>query len=314
MISLASYNYFLLVGLRTYPILDSQCPQGFISYPHTFLDTDDVAYSVVLIKEEEPVIVPEEDQYFSLGMILISSKKALNPREGLHYVHAIETLLPISYFCNAKIYDRFSILPLRRESYEKLTRPWKFTEIVKECREEIADFYNDSLNFSHSFHSQTIERLSWIEYVIPYLKRYTVDPDFQRGCSYLFLSMWELDIDACDWQGENYDPEFYRFVSICRAESAFLNAFKVVEAIVGEPSKNRTRQKLTQKLRQRGINPDEKVGYRVKEKLTDKVLKYHLLRDQIAAHGIGKIKRELKLSEIIDLQSLARYLLLSPAK
>ena len=103
-------------------------------------------------------------------------------------------------------------------------------------------------------------------------------------------------------------------MSISRAESAFLNAFKVVEAIVGEPSKNRTRQKLTQRLRGRGVDPEESVGYRFKDNLIDKVLKYHPLRDEIAAHGIGKIKRGLRLSEIIDLQSFARHLLLSSVK
>lgn len=289
--------------------MDSEYPQGLISYLDTFSDDDDVIYSIVLTKEEKF----EEDD-ISQGMILISSREALKLREGLHYGHAIETLLPISYFCSAKIYDEFSILPLSHKTYEGLTRPWKFTELVKGCREEIVDLFGDLTHFFMCFHSCTIERLEWIEHVIPYLKRYTIDPDFQRGCSYLFLNMWELGIDACDWREQDYDQEFYRFVSISKAESAFLNAFKTVEAIVGDPSKNRTRQKLTQRLQERGINPDESVGYRVKENLIDKILKYHHLRDQIAAHGIGKIKRDLRLSEIIDLQSLARHLLLNSVK
>ena len=289
--------------------MDSEYRQSLISYPDAFSDDDDIVYSIVLTKEEKS----EEDDT-SQGMILISSREALKLGEGLHYGHAIETLLPISYFCTAKIYDEFSILPLSHKGYEGLTRPWKFTELVKECSEEISDLFGDLTHFSICFHSCTIERLEWIEHIIPYLKRYTIDPNFQRGCSYLFLSMWELGIDACDWREQDYGQEFYRFVSISKAESAFLNAFKTVEAIVGEPGKDRTRRKLTQRLQARGINPDEDVGYRVKENLIDKILKYHSLRDQIAAHGIGNIKRELKLSELIDLQSLARHLLLHSVK
>ena len=308
-----NYRYFVLLGLKTGPVLGAKYPEGFVSWPHTFSESDDVSYRLVLTKEQERA-GSEADKYLSHGMILISTKKDVELGEGLHYGHAIEALLPITYFCVAKIYDEFSMLPLRQESYERLARPWKFAEILDECRVEILDLYGDVSHFAHSYHSYTVESLSWVEHAIPYLKGYAVNNDFQRGCSYLFLSMWELGVDACDWREEEYDPEFYRFVSISKAESAFLNAFKAVEAIVGEPSKDRTRHKLAQRLRERKIDPQESVGYRVKEKLIDKIVKFHSLRDQIAAHGIGRTKKTLRLSEIIDLQSLARHLLLSSSK
>jgi hypothetical protein len=263
------------------------------------------------------VVLTKDETSFkgiSHGMILISSSEALSLGEGLHYGHAIEALLPISYFCIKKLYADFSILPVKQEVFEKLKKPWQFIDILNECNSEIDDLYGHSEHFKIEFHSCTLEGLDWIESMTPYLKRYVIDSDFQRGCSYLFLSMWELGIDVCDWIDENYDQDFYRFVSISKAESAFLNAFKTIEAMVGEPSKNRTRQKLVEKLRTRGINSDESVGYRHKASVVDKILEYHPLRDQIAAHGIGKIKRDLKLSEIIELQSLARYLLFNSSQ
>lgn len=149
----AKYNHFLFLGLKTSSVLDNKYPQGFITYPDIFSETDDVIYSVVLTKRAP--VVPEEGDNISEGMILISSNKDLGMREGWYYGSAIETLLPISYFCIAKIYENFSILPLSQESYERLTKPWKFADIIKECGEEITNLYNDPLGFSHNFHSHT---------------------------------------------------------------------------------------------------------------------------------------------------------------
>jgi hypothetical protein len=296
------YNHFLLIGLKI-SLLYFEHPEGFITFSDVFPVTDDITYSVVLTKESN-----KDD--FAYGMILISSEKPLSLREGMHYGHAVECLLPISYFCIARLCDDLSILPLHQDTFKKLEKPWKSNDIFDDCNHEIIDLYGHLEHFRMRYNSYNVEGLEWLENIAPYLRKYIKDADFQRGCSYLFLSMWELGIDVCDWADEDYDQDFYRFVSISKAESAFLNAFKTIEAIVGEPSKNRTRQKLTQKLQAKGINLDENVGYKHKSNVIDKVLEYHPLRDQIAAHGIGKIKRELKLSEIIELQSLARYLLL----
>lgn len=306
---MSKYNYFLLLGLKSSLLRDNKYPKGFINYPDTFSNEDNIVYSVVLTKEKLG-----EDDDFSDGMILISSKKPMELKEGFYYAHAVETLLPISYFCIGQIYEGFSVLPLSNRVCKSLKKPWKYTEIVREYKEEILNFFGDLIDFEVSFCSCKCGTIDWIEYIVPYLKKYVIDPNFQRGCSYLFLSMWELGIDVCDWREENYDKDFYLFVSISRAEAAFLNAFKTVEAIVGEPSKNRTVKKLTQRLQEKGINSEISIGYRVKENIVDKIIKYHNLRDKIAAHGIGKIKRDLKLSEIIELQSLARYLLLKSAK
>ena len=303
------YKHFLFLGLKTEPIRDSKYPKGFISYPDTFPD-DNVTFSVVLTKGTE-----QKDDGLSLGMILISSNRALGVGESLHYAHAIEALRPINSFCIAHILHDCSLFPISNKSYKNLGRPWKFNEIAEKCRVEIAGYYSDSSFFLRDFGSYAIESLSRIEHIIPYLKAYTIDPCFQIGCSYLFSSMRELGIDVCDWREEEYDTDFHRFVSISKAESAFLNGFKVIESIVGEPGKKeRGRQKLIKKLEEHGIDPEESVGYRVKEKPIRKILKYQRLRDRIAAHGIQKTKRKLHLSEIIDLQSLARYLLLSSVR
>ena len=229
----------------------------------------------------------------------------------MHYGHAVECLLPISNFCTGQLDDAFSILPLAKETFDKIKKPWRSKDILDYCNDQIIDLFGDLDHFKIKYGSFRYENLDWLKSIAPYLRKYAKDSDFQRGCSYLFLSMWELGIDVCDWAEVDFDQDFHRFVSISKAESAFLNAFKTIETIVGEPSKDRTRQKLKARLQARSIEPEAEVGYRHKANVIDKILEYHALRDQIAAHGIGKVKRDLKLSEIIELQSLARYLLLT---
>jgi len=100
-----------------------------------------------------------------------------------------------------------------------------------------------------------------------------------------------------------------------RVETAYQNAFKAIEAIIGEPPKDK--RKLRTKLFEAGINPDEKVGYEMygmklgKETLLKKVVDMHQTRDKKAAHGKTNIPRTIGYCELQDKQALARHILLS---
>ena len=104
-------------------------------------------------------------------------------------------------------------------------------------------------------------------------------------------------------------------VEKANVETAYHNAFKSIEAIIGEPPSNT--KKLRIKLNNQGINPDEIVGYELynmkqgKEKLLDKLLNMQKTRDKKVAHGKTIQPREIGLCDLKDKQALARHIILT---
>ena len=97
-------------------------------------------------------------------------------------------------------------------------------------------------------------------------------------------------------------------------ETAYQNAFKSIEAIIGEPSSNQ--RKFRVKLVEQGFNPDEIVGYMKlwKQPLMNKILDMQTIRDKKAAHGKTVRPREISYSELTDKQKLARYIIIQFAQ
>lgn len=97
-------------------------------------------------------------------------------------------------------------------------------------------------------------------------------------------------------------------------ETAYQNAYKAIEAIIGEPSTDP--KKLRYSLIQSGINFDEIVGCELynmkpsKEKISKKILDMQNNRDKKAAHGKTNIPRTLGYCELKDKQALASYIIL----
>jgi len=100
-----------------------------------------------------------------------------------------------------------------------------------------------------------------------------------------------------------------------RVETAYQNAFKAIEAIIGEPPKDK--RKLKMKLIEAGINPEEEVGCEIygmkpgKETVIKKLVEMHQARDKKAAHGKTNELRNIGYCELKDKQSLVRYLIAS---
>lgn len=126
--------------------------------------------------------------------------------------------------------------------------------------------------------------------------------------------VWVADDDVYDIMRDNSDVPASQ-VDRARIETAYQNAFKAVEAVIGEPPKDT--RKLRHKLEEMGIDPDQIVGYEEygqkpgKEQLIKKLMDMQSTRDKKAAHGKTIRPRNIGLCELRDKQALARYVILA---
>lgn len=95
-----------------------------------------------------------------------------------------------------------------------------------------------------------------------------------------------------------------------RAEDAVQNAFKAVEALIGEPPSSD--EKLRRKLKTIGVNPEEPAGWQThgegpeKEPLATKVRTLQASRDKRAAHAKTRPRAPLTYYDVMDAQGCAR--------
>ena len=90
-------------------------------------------------------------------------------------------------------------------------------------------------------------------------------------------------------------------------ENAILNAFKVVEAVVGDPPSSD--KKFYSKLRNIGVDPLEPVGYRDKKPIAEVIRDMNVVRDKKSAHG-GTPDRDITVAEVLGNQTCAKYILI----
>jgi len=89
-----------------------------------------------------------------------------------------------------------------------------------------------------------------------------------------------------------------------RFEDALQNAFKAVEAIIGDLPKDDS--KFFQRLRQIGVNPHEKVGFGKKRPLHQAIRDMNRARDKKAAHGSTR-SRTIYVLELLDFQACSEH-------
>jgi hypothetical protein len=88
-------------------------------------------------------------------------------------------------------------------------------------------------------------------------------------------------------------------------ETALQNAFKAIEAVIGDPPKND--RKLALKLRSVGLDFQEEVGYGDKVKLGQVIRRINSARDRKAAHG-STSPRTIRIADMMEYQACARYI------
>jgi len=91
-------------------------------------------------------------------------------------------------------------------------------------------------------------------------------------------------------------------------ETALQNAFKAIEAVIGDPPKDY--RKLERKLKEHDLEFDEKVGYGSKKSLGQVIRDMNKLRDKKSAHGITS-PRAIKILDMLEYQACARHIVMS---
>jgi hypothetical protein len=89
-----------------------------------------------------------------------------------------------------------------------------------------------------------------------------------------------------------------------RFESALHNAFKAIEALIGDPPQDD--QKFFARIRSIGLDPHEQVGYETKEELHTAIRNMNKARDKKSAHGSTR-DRTITLGEMFNHHSCAKY-------
>jgi hypothetical protein len=91
-------------------------------------------------------------------------------------------------------------------------------------------------------------------------------------------------------------------------EEALHNAFKAIEAVVGDPPKDDRR--FFHKLEAIGIDPLEEVGYGEKVALAVLIRRMNVARDKRSAHGSTR-HRTIRVVELLDFQACAEAVVLA---
>lgn len=158
------------------------------------------------------------------------------------------------------------------------------------------------------------EALDYVWHIVPSIVKSESLMDASNFYRESITQAWVADDDVFEIMSDNSDTPSSQADRV-RVETAYQNAFKAIEAIIGEPPKDK--KKLRTKLLEVGINPDEKVGYDLygmkpgKEIILKKIVDMQHNRDKKAAHGKTNELRNIGYCELKDKQALARYLIAS---
>jgi hypothetical protein len=148
------------------------------------------------------------------------------------------------------------------------------------------------------------EHMAAIFYLLPFVLQ---DDDLFNACSFFRACCSEYSFMDGVVSSVLYEPNQAAEDERERLafENVVLQAFRVVEAIVGEPGSNE--QRFRTRLKDRGINYDDKVGFSGKRrrKLGDRIRWLHDARDSAAAHGKRRRRHPFTTFEAMEAQHIA---------
>jgi len=158
------------------------------------------------------------------------------------------------------------------------------------------------------------EILNYVWRVVPAILESNPLTDATNFYRESIIRVWVADDDVFEVMCDDCDVPTSQ-AERARLETAYHNAFKAIESIIGEPSKDK--RKVRNKLYGIGVNPNEKIGRELygmkprKETLFKKLKDMHETRDKQAAHAKTNAQRIIGYCELKDKQALARHILLS---
>ena len=107
-----------------------------------------------------------------------------------------------------------------------------------------------------------------------------------------------------------YDPDVIPQTSCDQThfEDALQNAFKALEAVIGDPPKDDRR--FFRKLQEIGLDPLEEVGYATKIPIHLVIREMNTARDKKAAHG-STGNRTITAADLLNYQECSRYVVIA---
>ncbi len=130
------------------------------------------------------------------------------------------------------------------------------------------------------------------------------------------VCFYSASIREIHFEGDSIDDAFMEIdktpiskIGLTLAENAILNAFKAIEAIIGDPPKNEAR--LRSKIQDIGLDPDDKMFLYPEfgGSILDEIKRLSGIRDKRAAHGRTDKERRITYFEMMNAQFLARLLI-----
>jgi len=161
------------------------------------------------------------------------------------------------------------------------------------------------------------DEIAWIWETVPAL---LIDPNIFNAAHFYWASVREFVFLGDNIQEviDNINATPVSRVELTRAENAIQNAFKAIEALIGDPPKDDKR--LRSKIKATGLDPDEQVGWNIPEyglasqSILDQVRKLSEIRDKRAAHARTGANRRITYFEMMDAQRLALEFILASAE
>jgi len=173
-------------------------------------------------------------------------------------------------------------------------------------------------NILHQCFNPMVSQLRRMFRLVPMLVN---EPELLLSTGFLVMSYRDFQVsNPVDVLSESRAVPLTRFYK-CALENALHNAYKSIEALIGEPPKDirndKKRQKLFRNLRYWGFNPEETItrydpakGTYYKQPFFELIAEFAVCRDSMIAHGsTARSKRALPLLMTFEYQQCASILL-----
>jgi hypothetical protein len=195
-----------------------------------------------------------------------------------------------------------------------------FAQLVEEdAQKDYKDRYGER-GLLHVFGTEyhlLADEIAWIWETVPAL---LIDSGIFDAAHFYQASVREFVFlgDSVREVINNIDSAPTSRYDLTRAENAIQNAFKAIEALIGDPPKDDRR--LRSKIKAAGLDPDEQVGRDIPEcglasqSILNQVRKLSRIRDTRAAHARTEANRRITYFEMMDAQELALMFILASAE